>query len=280
MARARLSMLVRHSDQSRLRTSRWLCRTALGAAAVGSALAIAACGDAPAAGLPTSVPAANAAAAAANAITVSPFPGTSDASPSTQISFLGGAGTTVSDVTVTGSRSGRHGGRLEAYSTGTGESFLPSHHFAAGETVKVSARVTGGSASGQTVSTTFAIAYQAPISQAQFPLKPGNPEDVQYYRSAPSLTPSIVRIRTPAQPGASPGDLFLAPYQGRGTAGPMIADQTGNLIWFHPLPAAESATNFRPQTYDGQTVLTWWQGRVLQLGFGQGEDEILSLIHI
>jgi hypothetical protein len=276
MARARLSMLVRHSDQSRLRTSRWLCRTALGAAAVGSALAIAACGDAPAAGLPTSVPAANAAAAAANAITVSPFPGTSDASPSTQISFLGGAGTTVSDVTVTGSRSGRHGGRLEAYSTGTGESFLPSHHFAAGETVKVSARVTGGSASGQTVSTTFAIAYQAPISQAQFPLKPGNPEDVQYYRSAPSLTPSIVRIRTPAQPGASPGDLFLAPYQGRGTAGPMIADQTGNLIWFHPLPAAESATNFRPQTYDGQTVLTWWQGRVLQLGFGQGEDEIYS----
>jgi hypothetical protein len=276
MARARLSMPVRHSDQSRLRTSRWICRAALGAAAVGSALAIAACGDAPAAGLPTSVPAANTAQAAANAITVSPLPGTSDASPSTQISFLGGAGTTVSDVTVTGSRSGRHRGRLEAYSTGTGESFLPSDRFAAGETVKVSARVTGGPASGKTVNTTFTIAYQAPVAQKQFPLKAGNPADVQHYLSAPGLTPSIVRIATPAQPGASPGELFLAPYQGHGTAGPMIADQAGNLIWFHPLPTAETSTNFRPQTYDGQTVLTWWQGRVLQLGFGQGEDEIYS----
>jgi hypothetical protein len=276
MARARLSMPVRHSDHSRLSTSRWICRAALGAAAVGSALAIAACGDAPAAGLPTSVPAADTAQAAANAITVSPFPGTSDASPSSQISFLGGPGTTVSDVTVTGSRSGQHGGRLEAYSTGTGESFLPSHHFAAGETVKVSAHVTGGSASGKTVSTTFTIAYQAPIAQAQFPRKAGNPADVQHYLSAPGLTPSVVRITTPAQPGASAGDLFLAPYQGRGTAGPLIADQAGKLIWFHPLPAVDSATNFRPQTYDGQTVLTWWQGRVLQLGFGQGEDEIYS----
>jgi hypothetical protein len=265
-----------HRNISLLHGGRRISRVAYGAATVACTLALAGCGDAPAAGLPTSVPAVNAAAAAANAITVSPLPGTSDASPSTQISFLGGAGTTVSDVTVRGSRSGRHDGRLEAYSTGTGESFLPSHHFAAGETVNVSARVSGGSASGQTVSTTFEIAYQAPIAQAQFPLKPGNPEDVQHYVSAAGLTPSIVRIETPAQPAASPGDLFLAPYQGRGTAGPMIADQAGRLIWFHPLPAAESATNFRPQTYDGQTVLTWWQGRVLQLGFGQGEDEIYS----
>ena len=202
MARARLSMLVRHSDQSRLRTSRWICRAALGAAAVGSALAITACGDAPAAGLPTSVPAANAAQAAANAISVSPLPGTSDASPTTQISFLGGAGTTVADVKVTGARSGRHSGRLEAYSTGTGESFLPSHRFASGERVNVSARVTGGAASAKTVKTMFTIAYQAPISQAQFPLKAGNPEDVQHYLSAPGLTPSSVRITTPAQPGA------------------------------------------------------------------------------
>src|SRR6202020_2898859 len=66
------------------------------------------------------------AAAATNAVTVSPLPGTPDASPATQISFLGGAGTQVSDVRVVGSRSGAHSGRLEAYSTGTGESFLPA----------------------------------------------------------------------------------------------------------------------------------------------------------
>jgi hypothetical protein len=54
-----------------------------------------------------------------------------------------------------------------------------------------------------------------------------------------------VRITTPAQPGAAPGDLFLAPYQGKGTPGPMIVDQAGNLIWFHPLPAGEARPTSR-----------------------------------
>ena len=54
----------------------------------------------------------------------------------------------------------------------------------------------------------------------------------------------------------------------------MIVDQAGNLIWFNPLPADDASTNFRVQQYEGKPVLTWWQGRVLKLGFGQGEDEI------
>ena len=72
-------------------------------------------------------------------VAVSPQPGTPDASPSTQISFLGGAGTKVSSVRVVGSQSGAHAGVLRAYSTGTGESFLPSHPFRAGEKVTVHA---------------------------------------------------------------------------------------------------------------------------------------------
>jgi hypothetical protein len=75
-------------------------------------------------------------------------------------------------------------------------------------------------------------------------------------------------------PGTTPGDFFLAPYQGAGTPGPMIVDGSGNLIWFHPLAPGADATDFRAQLYDGQPVLTWWQGRILALGFGQGEDEI------
>jgi hypothetical protein len=54
----------------------------------------------------------------------------------------------------------------------------------------------------------------------------------------------------------------------------MIVDQTGSLVWFDPLPPDEAASNFRVQSYMGKPVLTWWQGRILQLGFGQGEDEI------
>ena len=30
------------------------------------------------------------------------------------------------------------------------------------------------------------------------------------------------------------------------------------------------------QSYEGQRVLTWWQGRVLSLGFGQGEDIVMN----
>ena len=80
-----------------------------------------------------------------------------------------------------------------------------------------------------------------------------------------------MRIYTPAKPGAAPGDLFLAPYQGKGTPGPMITDQEGNLVWFKPLPSGESATNLKVVQLDGQPALTWWQGRILEVGFGQGE---------
>jgi Arylsulfotransferase (ASST) len=218
---------------------------------------------------------AHAARSAAQAVTVSPLAGTPDASPSTQISFLGPAGTKVSDVEVRGSLSGHHAGRLEAYSTGTGESFIAARPFTAGERVDVSARVTRGRSS-VTVATNFSVAFQAPVTKAQFPSNPGTAADVQHYLSAPSITPSTVTVTTPARSGATAGDFFLAPYQGAGAAGPMIVDQAGRLIWFHPLAAGEAATNFRVQRYDGEGVLTWWQGRILGLGFGQGEDEIYN----
>jgi hypothetical protein len=210
-------------------------------------------------------------AAATGGVAVSPQPGTPDASATTQISFLGAAGTKVSDVKVSGSQTGAHSGVLRAYSTGTGESFLPSHPFRAGEKVTVHAQ-----AGGAPVSTSFTIAHQAPVSQKQFPLNPGDAKAVQRYSSAPSLTPSTVRITTKAKPGAAPGDLFLAPYQGKGTPGPMIAEQDGSLVWFKPLPAGETATNLQVQQYEGKPVLTWWQGRVLEVGFGQGAIEVYN----
>ena len=214
-------------------------------------------------------------AAAANPVAVSPEPGTPDASPSTQVSFLGTSATTVSDVHVTGSRSGAHAGVLRAYSTGTGESFLPARPFLAGERVTVTAQVSTGGAT-RAARSSFTIAHQAPVSQTEFPINPGNAHAVQHYSTAPTLTPSTIDITTPAKAGAAPGDLFLAPYQGVGTPGPMIAEQNGSLVWFHPLPAGEAATNFRVQQYDGKPVLTWWQGRILEVGFGQGEEVLYN----
>jgi hypothetical protein len=239
---------------------------ALGALACGVALI--ACGSASSADVPGASPGAK--TASANPVAVSPQPGTPDASPTTQISFLGGAGTTVSGVTVKGSSSGSHSGVLRAYSTGTGESFIPSKPFRSGEKVTVRAQVTGGTSTGA-VTTSFTVASQYAPSQKQFPLNPGNASEVQHYHSAPSLTPSSVRISTHAKPGAAPGDLFLAPYQGKGTPGPMITDQEGNLIWFKALPSGMSATNLKVVQLGGQPALTWWQGRILEVGFGQGE---------
>jgi Arylsulfotransferase (ASST) len=213
------------------------------------------------------------AVAAANSVAVSPQPGTPDASPNTQISFLGGAGTQVSSVRVVGSHSASHSGVLRAYSTGTGESFLPAHAFSAGEHVSVSATVTTAGSTSQ-AHTSFTIAHQAPVSQKQFPINPGDSHAIQHYSSAPSITPSTVHITTPAKSGAAAGDLFLAPYQGKGTPGPMIAEQNGGLVWFHALPANDASTNFQVQSYEGKPVLSWWQGRILEVGFGQGEDEI------
>lgn len=217
-------------------------------------------------------------AAAANPVTVSPLPDTEDASPETQIAFLGGPGTRVADVRVIGSHSGVHGGRLQAYSTGTGESFLPAHPFVPGERVTVHARVSASAGAAPTLaaSTTFTIAHQASISKKEFPIQKGDPSAVQHYSSAPTLTPSSVTVTTPAKPGATPGDFFLAPYQGEGTPGPMIVDQGGNLVWSHPLPAGVESTNFSVQQYEGKPVLAWWQGRILEVGFGQGEEVLYN----
>ena len=103
----------------------------LGAAAAGIA----------AAGAPSCTPQTlDASAQLDGAVTVSPMPGAADASPATQISFLGVPLGALSDVTVTGSVSGAHNGQLEPYSQGDGGSFVPQKPFVAGETVTVSAR--------------------------------------------------------------------------------------------------------------------------------------------
>jgi hypothetical protein len=236
------------------------------------AIAVCACGKSSRGSLPIEGEA-DVAAARANPVTVSPLPGTVDASPFTQISFLGAQGTRVFSIRVRGSRSGPRAGVLRPFSTGTGESFLPARPFLDGERVTVEAGVTSGGHSRH-ASTSFTVVGPATIGQAQFPHEPGDPRAVQRYRSEPWLTPSTVTVSTPATRGATPGDFFLAPYQGEGSPGPMIVDRNGKLVWFRPLPAGEQAANFGVQSYRGRKVLVWWQGRIIQAGFGQGEDVI------
>jgi hypothetical protein len=214
------------------------------------------------------------ASAAAPAVVVSPLPGTPDAAPTTQISFLGAPGSDLRDITVIGSRSGRHAGSLRDYSTNTGGSFLPAKPFWPNEQVTVTATVVGYGAPVP-VQTNFTVSrpYVLPPSKAR-PHVAVTTANVMRFHSRHDLAPSAVTVTTPASDPAL-GDIFISPDSGAGQAGPMIVSPTGKLVWFDPLPSGTTAFYLNLQTYDGAPVLTWWQGQVVE-GHGQGEDVIES----
>jgi hypothetical protein len=215
-----------------------------------------------------------AAATAASSVTISPLPGTPTAMPGTQISFLGAPASALSSISVVGSSSGPHSGRLHSYSSATGTSFLPSKPFTPGERVTVHASLKSSTGALSSLSDTFTIAQPATVAVSEFPSVPGAPADVQSFQSQPELHPPTVTVHQPAGAASAPGYLFAAPFLGPGQYGPMIFDNAGKLVWFHPLPAGEDATDLRTQVYHGKNDLTWWQGRTIQLGYGLGKDVI------
>ncbi len=215
-------------------------------------------------------------AQAAPAVAVSPLNGTPDASPESQISFLGVPANEISDISVVGSRSGGHSGKLESYASSPGASFLPTRPFTQGERVTASATV-GPKGHTARVSTTFTVARLPDYRPAAGkPVELSKPGLSQSFVSAPNLQPPILQVTTDS-PEASPGDLFLTPTHGYGQSGAMIANSSGGLVWFHPAPTGEIDTNLQVQSYEGKPVLTFWQGDVPQaLGVGFGRDEIYS----
>jgi hypothetical protein len=208
----------------------------------------------------------------AGSVSVSPLPGSRDASPRTQVSFLGPPARELSAISVVGSRTGAHSGRLLAYSQSDGASFLPGRPFAEGELVTVRARLRTGSSTRQLLDQ-FVVAEQDSISSTPEATHPGAPSEVQSFHSRPDLRPPVVTV-TAQSPAAAAGDVLVAPYTGPGQAGPMILDGKGGLLWFKPLPANVFATNLEVQEYGGRPVLTWWQGNISVHGFGLGEGVI------
>jgi hypothetical protein len=210
--------------------------------------------------------------ARAPTVVVSPQPGTRDANPQTQISFLGVAASRVRDVVVVGSRSGPHTGRLVSYSTHTGGSFLPSRPFDPGESVTVSATVVGSGLTAR-IGTAFRVSspYTLPPTAPGAAI-PATPANVMRFHSRHDLEPPAVTVTTAA---ANPtlGDIFLTPDTGPGQEGPEILTPNGQLVWFDRLPPATRAFDLKVQRYRGAPVLTWWQGQVLE-GHGQGVDVI------
>jgi hypothetical protein len=94
-----------------------------------------------------------------------------------------------------------------------------------------------------------------------------------------STGPPPITVTVPAHDTA-PGVILLTPkpltskpstsYQ----HGPMIVDNTGQVIWFKSLE--EEVFNLQMQTYQGKPVLTWWKGNNNGLGFASGVYKIID----
>src|SRR5690242_18896707 len=213
-------------------------------------------------------------AANASAVTISPLNGTPDASPNTQISFLGVPAKEISGVSVVGSRSGGHSGKLRSYASASGASFVPSQGFAQGERVTVSA-VVGGHGHPTRVGTTFYIArlVSYPLSPSRTPA-PAKAGANQAFVTQPKLQPPTVRV-TASSPAAAPGDIFLTTNGGRGQNGAMIVNGAGQLVWFKPAGKGNSVSNLQVASYEGKPVLVCWEGHI-DLGVGFGNDFVLG----
>ncbi|HEX9066800.1 MAG TPA: hypothetical protein VF843_16945, partial [Streptosporangiaceae bacterium] len=90
-----------------------------------------------------------------------------------------------------------------------------------------------------------------------------------------TVSASVAATATPAAAPTSPppvtiltsgadhhgGDFFISPFGDASTYanGPEILSPSGKVVWIHPVPAGQEASDFRAQTYRGQRVLTWWQ---------------------
>ena len=181
----------------------------------------------------------------------------------------------LADISVSGSRSGHHSGRLKAYSQGDGASFVSSKPFAAGETVTVRGRLkVAGKA--QPFAYHFVVAVPDNLQLRSLGARPRRPGR----DAALPLTP-----RTGTAGARDHGELDRRrrretcsppPTPARARTAPMIFNQAGQVIWFNPVPAGDAATNLQVQQLNGQPVLTYWQGYIPPQGFGEGEEVILN----
>jgi len=210
---------------------------------------------------------------AAGEVSVYPNDRTLAATTETTITLRGADPDELEQVAVTGSRSGGHAGSWEVHPDGQGATFVPERRFAPGErvTVDVGARV-AGAAEGRSSFDVAGVTDAAPPPYDE--AKPPRLRGVQRLRSRPDLRPPGITVKT-STGDAARGSVFVGVKRGATAQGPMIFDDAGDLVWFHPLDGDAQAFDFRAQTYRERPVLTWWQGR-MAIYRGAGVGRILD----
>ncbi len=214
---------------------------------------------------------------AASAVTgyAFPSPGTTHAATDTAVTFRGVGPAALGGLTVTGSLSGRHAGRVTALAAGRGSVFTPTEPFAAGEQVTVDAGVgLQGAPSGRYrfgvatpvagVSVPGADLVRPPAPAASPACSPGQP----VYASRPDLKPVGACVGSTA-PGQAAG-VILATANSGPRAGEAIYNASGSVIWTRPEPVSR-ASNLTAVTVDGQPMLAVFTGTTTaDGGFGHG----------
>ncbi len=209
---------------------------------------------------------------ASPAVAVFPMPGSQVATPQTQITFRGVPVAQLGTILVTGSRSGRHAGRIAADSDGQGGSFLAAKAFTPGELVTVTTQlnIIGTSHGSFQYRIAMPWHFRRPLHWRRAARVPN---DVWHFHSRRDIQPATIKIDQ--RGGGIGGDIFVASQFGPVQDGPEILDPHGNVIWFKAMRGNDFTTDFRVQSYLGKPVLTWWQGPIVG-GEGRGFDVILN----
>ena len=99
---------------------------------------------------------------------------------------------------------------------------------------------------------------------------------VRRFHSAPELEPPTTYALASDTRPLDGRYLLMGPAAvGGAQAGPMIADDAGEPIWFQQTGNRAWPTNFAVHTYRDEPVLVWWEGKILT-GYGFGEAVILD----
>jgi EmrB/QacA subfamily drug resistance transporter len=91
--------------------------------------------------------------------------------------------------------------------------------------------------------------------------------------TAPNLHPPVIVPDEPTvNSSLAPGDILIADFYDlsagklEGQSGPLILNNKLQPVWFKPVPVNVIASNLEMQTYQGEPVLTWWQGVINNTG--------------
>ncbi|HZT45097.1 MAG TPA: arylsulfotransferase family protein [Gaiellaceae bacterium] len=96
------------------------------------------------------------------------------------------------------------------------------------------------------------------------PSAPGPAPTLGPFATEPGWSPPSLVVNHAAA-GVAPGYIFAAPFlfgpARAGGSGPIILDNTGQPVWYLPLSTVQGQ-NFAVQTYRGNQVLTWYEGKL------------------